>query len=187
MNKKIVIRKIIEFLEKHLNFKEECEVVYILTEIRKLIEESKENRKKYKALYFYCCWAMHIRLTQSSAKYISDIFNKNINTKCMEDLKRGMKMHNNFFKLEDFKIELMRFFEENNLRQTILIEDKKWKHFKKLFQNVIAECPIKLFGNFKSLQVGVIGMQLIYRFVFSKYFKNNKGEDRNIVKIKINY
>src|ERR1035437_3864238 len=101
MNEKVVIEKIRKFLQKHSNLKEECEVLYLLAEIRKIIKNSKQNEAAYKVLYYYCCWALHIHLTQGSAKYISNKFNKNMDVKCLAELKEGMKLHYDFFKLED--------------------------------------------------------------------------------------
>ena len=37
----------------------EMEVVYVLVEIRKYLEQSTELRNRHPALNFYCCWAVH--------------------------------------------------------------------------------------------------------------------------------
>jgi len=185
MNEKVVVEKIRKFLQKHSNFKEECEALYLSAEIRKIIESSEQNKEDYKALYFYCCWALHIHLTRGSAKYISDKFNKDMDVKCLAELKEGMKLHYDFFKLEDLKSELKQFFiNHDNLPQNILNENKKWKLFKEFFLKIIAECSVKLLGNFKSLNVEIKNGKFIYRFVLNKYFKNDKDKDKNVIKIK---
>lgn len=179
---KNIIKKIAKFLQKYPNFKEECQVVYLFTEIRKILKFKDDS---YGMLGFYCNWVLHIKLTQKSARYISDIFNKDMNVEYLADLKKGMRLHYDFFKLEDLRLELKDFFTKNKLPQDILNENNKWRQFKEHFLKIIAECPIDLFKNFKSLRVEIKNGKFIYRFVLNKYFKNDKGEDRNIIKIKI--
>jgi len=180
MDQKVIIEKIEKFLQNHQNFKEECEVVYLLAEIRKILDSS------YKALGFYCNWVLHIQLTEQSAKYISDKFNNNMGVEYLAELKKGMESHDDFFKLEDLKSELKSFFtdEKHQLPQN-MFEDEKWERFKRYFLKIIAECHIKLFDNFKSLRVEIKDRQFIYRFVLNKYFKNDNGEAKNVIKIKI--
>ena len=50
--------EILEKLQKELNreIRDECQVIYILSRIRKILEISDE-RSKYKMLNFYCNWA----------------------------------------------------------------------------------------------------------------------------------
>ncbi|NIA18293.1 MAG: hypothetical protein GWO79_00190, partial [Actinobacteria bacterium] len=157
MDKKGIIEKINKFLQEHPNFKEECEIVYLLAEIRKILEFEKKSNKKtsYKSLSFYCNWALHIHLKERSrsAKYISDEFNKSMGVIYLAELKKDMRSHDDFFKLEDLRLELKDFFKDKdrNLPQDMLNENKKWKQFKKLFLKIIAECHIKLSKNFKSL------------------------------------
>ncbi len=184
MNERVIIEKIRKFLQKHPNFKEECEVVYLLAEIRKILEFRKDP---YGTLDFYCNWVLHIQLTKKSAKYISDIFNNNMSVNYLAELKKGIRLHDDFFKLEDLRSELKNFFTDKkyNLSQNILNENKKWMRFKECFLKIIAECPISLFDNFKNLNVEIKDGKPIYRFVLNKYFKNDKGENKNIIKIKI--
>jgi hypothetical protein len=70
----------------------ERQVVYILAELRKLMELESIGRieagapadNSYFALKFYCDWAVHVRLDQSGARRIVQRFNEY--QKFMEDL-----------------------------------------------------------------------------------------------------
>ena len=59
MSEKEITQKLREFLnsrKSHLN--EECDVVYFLVEIRKVLEHQK-NKNQYRFLSFYADWALH--------------------------------------------------------------------------------------------------------------------------------
>src|SRR5271163_3056643 len=53
----------------------EAQVVYILTEIRKLLERSNE-KTNYFALEFYCSFALHTKMSKAGAKRILERFDK---------------------------------------------------------------------------------------------------------------
>src|SRR6476661_1859347 len=44
----------------------EAQVVYVLVEIRKLIEHS-EHRVRYLSVLFFCDWALHVKMSRQSA------------------------------------------------------------------------------------------------------------------------
>jgi len=75
-----IIEKLNKFLENHTPFKEECQAVYLMVELRKLLDREKEDRKNTNEKYFplirfYCDWTVH-----TSKKYkteaISGVMNK---------------------------------------------------------------------------------------------------------------
>jgi len=53
-----IIAKIRDFLNTHEPVSEECHVVYMLVEIRKILEY--KNCTQFAILKFYCDWAVHI-------------------------------------------------------------------------------------------------------------------------------
>jgi hypothetical protein len=53
----------------------ERQVVYILAEIRKLLE-LRQEKKKYFALNFYCCWALPTKMDRAGAKRILERFDR---------------------------------------------------------------------------------------------------------------
>jgi hypothetical protein len=53
----------------------ERQVVYILAEVRKLLEVTEET-DNFKALSFYCSWALHTRMKREGAGRILERFDK---------------------------------------------------------------------------------------------------------------
>ncbi|MFA5870908.1 MAG: hypothetical protein WC842_03420 [Candidatus Paceibacterota bacterium] len=61
----------IEILEKlntelQKDIQDECQVIYILSRIRKYLED-KNEKKQYIYLNFYCNWALHSRINDTKA------------------------------------------------------------------------------------------------------------------------
>jgi hypothetical protein len=143
MDEKIIKGKLEDFLNQHPVFKEECEVVYFLVEIRKLIED---NRKKFKTLFFYCCWVAHSKLSYSpTAEFLRDKFDNLIDPRkkkkaIQRDLISGQE---DFFKLRDLNDELREFLKQKNLPANFL-DGNAWYKFCQLFLDNIAECEIDI-------------------------------------------
>jgi len=143
MNKKIIIDKLKDFLNKHSMFNEECEVVYFFVEIRKLIEDDKKN---YGILYFYCCWVVHSRLPYDKtadflfAKFDSHIDLQKKKSEIQHDLINGQK---DFFKLRDLNTELKTFLSKKSLPNNFL-NGNAWYKFCQLFLDNITECGIDI-------------------------------------------
>ena len=129
-----IIKKLKKFLQNHLKFKDESEVVYLMAEIRKILDF---KRGSYKILRFYCNWVLHNKLDESS-KDLSKKFESNIDfTKSEKEIAREMNSkHADFLKLNDFKNELKDFFENYNLPLD-LINQKNWVVFIKLLLNIV--------------------------------------------------
>jgi hypothetical protein len=120
---------------------EECKVVYLMVEIRKIIEhkrkelEEKTGHRYYPNLTFYCDWCVHVELSGSAARYylkhIAALTNQDsgINDKIFE-----------FLSFKKFKKELNDFFEEYGLDSALFFQN--WEMFLKVFIEVLADCPL---------------------------------------------
>lgn len=145
MDKSTIIKKLREFLQNHPQFNEECEVVYLMVEIRKILEY---GGNFYKTLRFYCNWVLHKELSQEkTTKLLSDIFEPNVDLK-----KSGRKNARNiksigrdFFMLKTFRKELGDFFKDHNLPMDLL--EKNWWTFGKLLLEIIKDCPVHFVAN----------------------------------------
>ena len=73
MAQSVIVEKLRRELEHEITT--ERQVVYLLAEIRKLLELRRE-RKKYFALNFYCCWALHTKMDRQGAQRILKRFDK---------------------------------------------------------------------------------------------------------------
>lgn len=99
-----------KFSHNHSTFKEECEVVYLMVEIRKILEY---GGKSYKTLRFYCNWVLHKELSQEkTTKLLSDIFKPNVDLKksVRENAHNVKSVGRDFFVLKTFKKEPGSFF-----------------------------------------------------------------------------
>lgn len=185
MNKRIIKAKLRKFLDEHSKFEEECEVVYFLLEIRKLIEG---NKRKYGTLYFYCCWVAHSQLSYgSTAQFLSDKFDSFIDFRkkkkeIQHDLINGQK---DFFKLRDLNNELRAFLNVKKLPANFL-DGSAWYKFCQLFLDNITECGIDISTikkqprKINKLIVEKINRQYFYGF----YLANGVRIPRIILKFK---
>lgn len=189
MNKKIIIENLQKFLQNHPKLEKECEIVYLIAEIRKIIEN---NKNSYETLWFYCNWTLHSKLNyQSMAKVLSKKFNKIINfnknkKEIQKDLIHGQK---DFFMLKDLNFELNKFFK--NLKKLELFTDflkgNKWNIFCKSFLENVMECQIDFESKIKSCKINKLSIEKInsdYYYLF--HLSNGARIPRIILKYKRN-
>lgn len=172
------LKKLREFLQSHLKFKEECEVVYLMVEIRKILEYGESS---YKTLRFYCNWVLHKELNQErTTKLLSDIFEKDINLE-ESGRKNAYNMKSigvDFFKLNKFKKEFKDFLKDNNL--PLNLAEKDWWTFIKLLLEIIKDCPIAFTPNkIRKLEIKKY-TDNIFGYKFSLVGNNSKP----VIKIK---
>lgn len=179
MNRTVETIKLHKFLNNHPRFKEECEVIYLMVEIRKILEV--EN-KSYKTLRFYCNWVLHTKLCQEKTTgTLSEIFENSVNLK--KDAHRNAKnlksVGVNFFKLNILKKELKDFFKNKELPMELL--NKNWWSFAKLLLEIIKDRPVIFTPNkIKKLVITKLSNKE-YHYKFSLI----NGRDKPIIKIKL--
>lgn len=157
-----------DILEKLSNFlknpiEQECGVVYLMVEMRKLIEHKRneviddEGFQHYPRIAFYSNWCVHTDLTSRVAK------------KHLEEIeamsKRGEIKDEIFIflRFEGLKSELANFFKEYGLDGTVFFMN--WESFKDLLVDVLADCPLLI----KDPKKGQIKS-----FCFDKRVKNGR-------------
>ncbi len=143
MSRNSILRKLQAELE--LEVTTERQVVYILAEIRKAIEQAGEL-ENYFALDFYCSFALHTRMTRAGAKRILERFdsahpflvkNEEIPREIEKEIEQTTK-------LEKFRDELKQFLNANKLPTRFLTEPDAWSKFIQLYGNIIDECDLVL-------------------------------------------
>ena len=75
MAREEIIEKLDIFLQKHTPMKEECQTVYLLVEIRKILDHEKTS--KYPLLRFYADWSVHTekdKITNEIRNMAEEIF-----------------------------------------------------------------------------------------------------------------
>ncbi len=141
---KDVILKLRDFFNKHKIMKEECHVIYLLVEIRKLLEVS---RKKYPILRFYCNWAVHTSKDRNN-EAILDIM-KRIDFSILNEKifpKHGISFSSDnsaleFLYFEELKNEMLNFCRDFSLPLEIF-EHEPWASFRNLLVQILTDQPL---------------------------------------------
>lgn len=135
-----IIRKLTEELNKGITT--EAQVVYLLAEIRKLLERQQaRDHSDYKYLKFYCDWALHTRLTGRMAQEILTAMDSAYASfqagMQVGDLPQSIRLEfENVAGLKYFRGELEDFLNENSM------PDLDWESFVFFYLNIIQNCPL---------------------------------------------
>ncbi len=124
----------------------ECQVVYIMIELRKLLDMQRDSgNDKYKIIRFYSDWIVHTKKSTITSE-IKEIMNKidsEIPLNYKEDVswqiyqKELMK----FIYMESLKDELDEFFKEVGINN-VLLEKSNWIKLISLLVKILEEQPI---------------------------------------------
>ncbi len=145
-----LINKLKKFLSDHDPVTEECHVVYLLVEIRKLMDRIECKEDKYKILRFYCNWALHTKKSRQ-LDVISSVV-----TGIEESIFGGHaspdgqfwpsgNSHVQFIYKKELQQNMTKFFSKYSLPTDIFTTDK-WKRFISLLIQVLIDQPIELNG-----------------------------------------
>jgi hypothetical protein len=141
---------IIKKLKKELDrgIASEARAVYLLTEVRKLIEHDKA-KGAYPNLKFHCDWVLHAKLTGPGAQDILRQFD------AAHPLLRDQKVElrdlppmlrseiNRISKMKSFREELDRLFADYGLPPL----KRGWTHFLHLYAKIVEDIPLEVTGN----------------------------------------
>ncbi len=115
----------------------ECQVVYILAEIRKLVERLK-GKTNFPVLNFYGNWVLHSKIDDTSAirplleKIEQSIINKNYDVWAVWAM----------IDFEEFCREIGLFLNKQNINNPFA-DRKYWEKFRKLLVDILIDCPLK--------------------------------------------
>jgi hypothetical protein len=144
---------IVEKLRQHLSdpVDTECKVVYLLCEIRKLLDKPRPEPtlralRQLFALRLYCNWALHIHLSKNTTmallEKVDRIF---INRTTPGSPETGLTivaehhLFREFVYLETFRKELSQFLTAYGLRTSLCDEDVCWFAFLAAYEGVIED------------------------------------------------
>jgi hypothetical protein len=142
-----IIDKLDDFLRTQ-SISEEYHVVYLMVEIRKILDHNRNLNKKieeFPLLRFYCDWTVHIdKWTSSEMKTIMEKICLSIESR--EELVKIKGVDSSlatstFMYMEDLKIEMSEFFEKNDLWQG-LFNEEVWVNFVQSFVKILENQPI---------------------------------------------
>ncbi len=119
----------------------ECKVVYILCESRKLLEKHPPDPVPF-ALKLYCHWALHVDLTfpKTTAPFLERV------DKFAADVLAGKpnvaeqhQMLREFVFLDTFRQQLRQFLKSYDLPTAVCDEDPRWHEFLKQYAGIIED------------------------------------------------
>ncbi|MBI4459178.1 MAG: hypothetical protein HY648_03840 [Acidobacteria bacterium] len=118
--------------------KNERDVVYILVEIRKLLELT-GNEQKYFWLKFFADWACHTKMDRKTAKELLDRLDSELDVIKGGTLKVGVKRPPT---LHTFIIEFNAFLKDVGIYAGLDYNRLIWPVFLKYYARVVRDCPV---------------------------------------------
>src|ERR1022692_2307526 len=127
----------------------ERQVVYILAEVRKLIEAN-GDLLRLSRLAFFCHWVLHPNLKGLEAQRIVDLFNTReklwhdtehrtgpveFNKIAVDDLQATVE-------LKEFRSEFVRFCAEQGITGSLVDSEEEWAAFLTYYAYVVRDCPL---------------------------------------------
>jgi len=137
-----LIDKLTQFLDSHLPLSEECHVVYLLVEIRKLLD--RDNNSAYPLLRFYCDWCVHTkkdRITPQIKTIMKQIYSDMLDWSTNKPMAGKPKIVS-FMYFEDVQVETQSFLAEYGFSTLLTDTEENWIGFISLLVSVLADQPI---------------------------------------------
>lgn len=140
-----IVSKIAKELEQEIV--SERQVVYVLVELRKLLESQELDKDaNCRALMFSCDWAAHSKLNRESAKAITMLFDR-YEARCrVEPIgvgQAGIPELVEFCEHSRFRQQFANACEQNDIPADAVKNDDWWRSFLKHFSEVVRDCPIE--------------------------------------------
>jgi hypothetical protein len=144
---------LIEKLDRELRepIETERQVVYILVELRKLMERN-SDAESYFALNFYWDWAVHTKLDRNGAARIVERFDKyQALIEVSQSSPEGTVPEADFGVLKDvedtvrlqrFRTQFRQYLEQNGLPSDVVRDDMQWTNFLSYYFRVIEDCAL---------------------------------------------
>jgi len=127
----------------------ERQVVYILVELRKLLELHGEL-DAFPSLTFHCDWAVHPLLHKRTALEVLGAFNTHVaDYDRLSKLKMGESIMSEtsalgaIASMENFRLDLTNCFQKYDLPLALTEDSGRWGDFIKYYGAVIADCPLR--------------------------------------------
>lgn len=163
-----IIRKL--EAEIRAGIRTEAQVVYLMVQIRKLLET--RPREQYQYLKLHCDWALHRSLDRRAAQDILEHFNaahiRLRDEPQPQDLPRVIQR---ISKMEFFREEMYQFFDDFGLPELNTGTPDSWTHFLHLYVQVIEDCPLEIRNNERAeIERVVVNIELARELVEREQF-----------------
>ncbi len=122
----------------------ECHVVYLLTCIRKILEQEEPN-SEFDLLKFYCDWALHSKLQRRTAQSVLAHFNEGHAS--LIDTQPNLPMAiQNISKFSDLIKDIKEFLQAHSVTLSDY-SSSDWSKFISLYASVVEDCPLIINAN----------------------------------------
>ncbi len=132
---------IVEKLRQELanGIQTEAQVVYLLVELRKLIEQS-EEQDRYLSVLFFCDWAVHVQMDRKSALHLL----QELDSAMSRATTKGElgELIGRILSMDRFRDELIHALMHFGLPTDPVRTMAGWLSFLPLYLNVITDCPV---------------------------------------------
>lgn len=164
--KTTIVEKLDKFLKQETLLKEEYGVVYLMVELRKLLEWDNLSNE-YPLVRFHADWTVHIKKDKITA----------IMKKIMEKIDNSLSPYPkdgnmDFLLMPEFRTELIKLLNKYNLPDSFLKSEKGWLDFVMAVIQVLADQPIinpsKNIAEFRYVDVKKEGVMATIDFRGSK-------------------
>jgi hypothetical protein len=133
--KEEIVRKIASLLDR-LPLVDEPQVVYLLVEIRKVLERDDSLVASMPTLEFYCNWALHTRLDRSVARRFLETVNPILTLQGNHN-EQQQNAFDHLLTLNALRTEARAFLEANGLSAEICIDEGHWQSFLLVYSRVV--------------------------------------------------
>lgn len=139
-----IVRKLATIIEDKAPLTEECHVVYLLVEVRKILDH-KDSNKKYPLLKFYADWCVHTskdRISPEIQEIMSRMYESAIGQIENPGDGKVASPAMQFAYMEDLASDFEKFLEDHHLPTTLVREEGMWLSFVQLLVRVLQDQPI---------------------------------------------
>ena len=145
MAREEIIEKLNEFLSSHSPLTEECHVVYLMVEIRKILDHEKDHRKngEFSLLRFYCDWTVHTektRITDNMRSIMDTVFQDAKSQIEAPAMRKAMSPVMQFAYMDKLKDQMIKFLRQRGLNTELV--NGGWLPFVQLLVGVLENQPI---------------------------------------------
>lgn len=169
-----IVEKLDSLLSNKIPFKDECEVAYLMVEIRKILDREKSSERKvqdpYQLLRFYCDWVVHTEkdgITPEIEQIMIKIYNELLEHESKGFLSYGkISSNTDFVYMGELKLQMELFFKEMGLNLK-LVRNENWTPFVALLVGVLVDQPINFVKyNKRNEKKGILPLHNIKSFAF---------------------
>lgn len=145
MGKHEIKYKLDTFFDLHQPLTEECHAVYLMVEIRKLLDRTTREGTDFPLLRFYCDWTLHTQ-KDKHLNHISPIINR-----MYDDIRKQLQLAPwqgsvtdviDFMYFKSLQVEMDTFFRSLGITTSLTTDDTQWLAYISLMVSILSDQPI---------------------------------------------